>query len=57
MKIIKLDSNCFLVEYKYKDFLRIGHEFQGGSIVKLEKADHFGSSHVKVHIVETNYKI
>ena len=57
MKIIKLDSTCFLVEYKYKDFLRIGYEFQGGTIIKLEKIDHFGSSHVKVHIVGTNHKI
>jgi hypothetical protein len=48
MKPSKIDENCFLVEWKYKEFLRIGYEFQGKTIIKLEKFEHLRGEYVKV---------
>ena len=58
MKITKkIDSNSYLVEWKYKDFLRVGHEFQGATIIKLEQYDYLKSEYVKVTVKETRYSI
>lgn len=57
MRVIKVDSRCYLVEWKYKDFLRVGHEFQGFAISKLEKVDHHGADYIRVTVESTNYKI
>lgn len=57
MKAIKFGKDCYLVDWKYKDFLRVGHEFQGGVIVKLEKSDHFGSDCVLVTVENVKYQI
>lgn len=50
MRPIPLGENCYMVEWKYKDFLRMGHEFQSGTIVKLEKILHVGREYVKITI-------
>lgn len=57
MRVIKVDARCYLVEWKYKDFLRIGHEFQGGTILKLEKYEQLGSEYIRVTVEPTEYKI
>lgn len=54
MKPIKLESNLYLVEWKYKDFLRIGYEFQGETIIKLEKEERFNKDYIKV--ATSNFK-
>lgn len=48
MKTIKLEPNCYLVEWKYKDFIRIGYEFHGETIIKLEKQGIFDKEYVKI---------
>lgn len=50
MRPIQFGDNCYLVEWKYKDFLRMGHDFQGNSIVKLEKIIHFEKDYVRVTV-------
>jgi hypothetical protein len=57
MRVVKVDSSCYLVEWKYRDFLRIGYEFQGGTIVRLEKFDHFGSDYIRVFLEPAHNKI
>lgn len=57
MRILKVDQNCCLVEWKYKDFLKIGGNFQGTTIVKLERYQHLGSDYVKVTTEQSDYKI
>lgn len=57
MRVIKVDGKHYLVEWKYKDFLRIGHQFQGSTIVGLERWGHLGEEYVRVKVEETNYKI
>ena len=57
MRVIKVDHRCYLVEWKYKDFLRVGHQFQGQTILKLERYEQFGSDYVKVTVEATEYKI
>jgi hypothetical protein len=57
MKILKVDQRTFLVEWKYKDFLRIGYEFQGSTIVRLERYDHLKSDYVRVTVEPSDYKI
>jgi len=57
MRVVKVDSNCYLVEWKYKDFLRVGHEFQGSTIVRLEKYDQLNQEYVKVTVEDPDYKI
>lgn len=57
MRVIGVDSRTFLVEWKYKDFLRIGHLFQGATIVRLERYEHLGSDYVKVIVEPSDYKI
>lgn len=48
MRPLKVEENIYLVEWKYKDFLRIGHEFQGKTIVKLEKTEYAKEDYIKV---------
>lgn len=48
MQVIKVDPNRFLVEWKYRDFLRLGYQFQDGTIVRLERFDHRGVDYVMV---------
>jgi hypothetical protein len=48
MQVIKVDANCYLVEWKYRDFLRLGRDFQGGVIVRLERFDKLGAKYVRV---------
>lgn len=57
MKVTKLGSDCYLVEWKYKDFLRIGHEFQGSTIIKLEQYEYLTGKYVKVTVQEVRYSI
>ena len=57
MRILKVDQNCCLVEWKYKDFLKIGGNFQGATIVKLERYQHLGSDYVKVMTEQGDYEI
>lgn len=57
MRVIKVDPTCYLVEWKYKDFLRLGHQFNGSTIVKLEKNDQSGVEYVQVTVEKTEYKI
>lgn len=57
MQVIKVDSKNFLVEWKYKDFLRIGYSFQGATIMRLERWNHMGLDYVRVTVDGTNYKI
>lgn len=57
MRVIKVDDGNYLVEWKYKDFLRIGHQFQGATIVRLERWAHVGEDYVRVTVEATNYKI
>lgn len=57
MRILRVDKNFCLVEWKYKDFLKIGCNFQGSTIVKLERYDHLGSDYVKVVTEDSEYKI
>lgn len=57
MHVIKVDETCYLVEWKYKDFLRLGYQFHGGTIVRLERHDHSGLDYVRVIIEPTQYKI
>lgn len=38
------------MEWKYRDFLRLGHEFQGGKIAKLERYKSLGSDYVRVFL-------
>jgi hypothetical protein len=45
---LKLEENLYLVEWKYKDFLKIGNEFQGETIVKLEKIEYVSKEFVRV---------
>lgn len=48
MRLLKLEENTFLVEWKYKDFLKIGHEFQSKTIIKLEKIEYASKDYVRV---------
>lgn len=48
IKPLKLEENLYLVEWKYKDFLKIGHEFQGKTIIKLEKIKYVSKEYVRV---------
>jgi hypothetical protein len=57
MRVTPLDSRTFLVEWNYKDFLRIGHLFQGATIVRLERYGHLGADYVKVTVEPSEYKI
>jgi hypothetical protein len=57
MRILKVDDNCSLVEWKYKDFLKIGGNFQGSTIIKLERHEYMKSEYVKVVTEKCNYKI
>lgn len=57
MHVIRVDSTCYLVEWKYKDFLRLGHQFQGATIVRLERHDQHGQGFVRVIVEPTQYKI
>ncbi len=57
MKVIRLDSRTFLVEWKYKDFLRIGHLFQGATIVGLERCGNNGADYVRVRVEPSDCKI
>ena len=57
MKVIEIDARTFLVEWKYKDFLRVGHLFQGATIVRIERYDHFGVDYVRVAVEPSEYKI
>lgn len=57
MRVIKVDAGCYLVEWKYKDFLRIGHEFQGGAITRLERYEHHGADYIRVTVASADYKI
>jgi hypothetical protein len=57
MRVIGVDSRTFLVEWKYKDFLRIGYLFQGATIVRLERYEHLGADYVKVIVEPSDYKI
>lgn len=57
MRLVKVEPNCYLVEWKYKDFLRIGCEFQGATITKLEKYQNLGSEYVRVVVEQPDYKI
>jgi hypothetical protein len=57
MRVIKVDSRCYLVEWKYKDFLRIGHQFQGATIIRLERQEQLGSDYIRVTVETTEYKI
>lgn len=57
MKPIKIGDGCYLVDWRYKDFLRIGHEFQGAVIVKLERRENFGADYVMVTVENVKYQI
>ena len=57
MRLVKVEPNCYLVEWKYKDFLRIGCEFQGATITKLERYQNLGSEYVRVVVEQPDYKI
>lgn len=57
MRVIKVDPRCYLVEWKYKDFLRVGYQFQDSTIIKLEKHEHLGSQYIRVTVETTEYKI
>ena len=57
MRILKVDDNCSLVEWKYKDFLKIGGNFQGSTIIKLERHEYMKSEYVKVVTEKCNYRI
>lgn len=57
MQIIKIDIGCYLVEYKYKDFLRIGYEFQRATIVSLDRYEHGGETYIRVKTEPSSYKI
>jgi len=48
VKPLKIEENTYLVEWKYKDFLKIGHEFQGKTIVRLEKIEYVSKDFIKV---------
>lgn len=48
MKPVKVEENIYLVEWKYKDFLRLGFEFQKSTIIKLEKIEHAKTEYVRV---------
>lgn len=50
MRIVKVDQSCYLVDWKYRDFLRLGYDFQGGKIVKLERYKSLGSDYVRVFL-------
>lgn len=50
VKTIRVDDRNFLIEWKYKDFLRIGHEFQGRFVVKLECVEHLGADYVRITV-------
>lgn len=52
MKIIKCGENCYLVEWEYKDFLRIGHIFQNETIIKLEKVNELNKEYVRVGTIK-----
>ena len=54
MRPLKLEENLYLVEWKYKDFLKIGHEFQGKTIIKLEKFEYVSKDYVRV-FTENHY--
>ena len=54
MKIIKFGQNCYLVEWEYKDFLRIGHSFQNETIIKLEKINELKKDYIKVTTINYN---
>lgn len=57
MQVIKIDTRTFLVDWKYKDFLRLGYEFQGATIVRLERTEQLGGEYVQVTVEEGGYKI
>lgn len=57
MRVIRLDSRTFLVEWKYKDFLHVGHIFRGATIVRLERYEHLGADHVRVSVEPSDWKI
>lgn len=57
MRVIKVDPTCYLVEWKYKDFLHLGHQFKGDTIVRLERHDHGGGEYVRVTVERAEYKI
>lgn len=57
MRVIKVDHRCYLVEWKYKDFLRVGHEFQGSTITRLERFEHHGADYIRVTVEASEYKI
>lgn len=50
MHVVKVDSTCYLVGWKYRDFLRLGHDFQGGTIARLERYSNLGSDYVRVFL-------
>lgn len=50
MKISQIDKKNFLVEWKYKDFLKLGNEFRSAEIVKLERYEFMGKVYAKVTV-------
>ncbi len=57
MQVTQVDSRSYLVDWKYKDLLRVGHEFKGFTICKLERYEHHGAICIRVTVESTNYKI
>ena len=57
MKVTKFGSDGYLVEWKYKDFLKIGCEFKGATIIKLEEYEYATAKYVKVTVQDPKYSI
>lgn len=57
MRIIKLNSSCYLVEGKAADDLQIGLQFKGETIVELRKTEIAGESYVEICMEKSDYKI
>jgi hypothetical protein len=54
MKPLKIEEDLYYIGWKYKDFLKIGHEFQGKTIIKLEKKEYLSKECVAVTTIKHN---
>jgi hypothetical protein len=57
MRILKLDSSCYLIEGKHAEGLEVGFLFKGETIVGLKIREFAGESYVEVCVDRPEYKI
>lgn len=57
MEFIRIENNCYLIEMKFSDLLKVGHEFQGETIVKIENVEKENIGYFKVTTQNPRYSI